>query len=221
MNIYLHCGDGVTKEEGQVAIHALLETIDFLVDFIPKTSNNGFHAKVLGNWSPSSAAFQNLERHVASSFIPEIKKFDGSNILLNLIHGRKDISHFDIAISSKRITARDCNGNWLDSIFGLAGGGTAIVSTHEFNHELKNEELRHLCLRRVIIHKFFHILGLLPNWRETNIDNRLGLNCGNVCVMRQGMSVSEWKKYAKEEENKGVALCSQCEDNLLEIFSRK
>ncbi len=210
MDIHLHLGDGVNKEESKIAICSLSE----IVDFLPKTLDDRFNIRVFDD---------SLERYETSSFVPEIEKFDGSNILWNFILERKNHSHshFDVAIFSKRITVKDRDRNWLDSIFGLAGSGVAIVSTHGFNHGLKNRELRNLCLRRAILHEFFHIIGLVPNWRETNVDTRLGLNCSNICIMRQGMSVSEWKKYSIEEEKKGVILCSQCKENLFEVLSRK
>ena len=219
MKIRLHCGEGVSREEGQIAICALAE----IGVLLPKVSDDRFHIRDFGNWSQGIGPFQSLEWYENSSYIPEIDKFNGSNILLNFIlePWKKGDPHFDIAIFSKRMTAKDCDGNWLSFIFGLAGSGAAIISTHEFNHGLKNKRLRHLCLRRGVLHEFFHILGLVPDSRKTNIDNRLGLHCSNICVMRQGMSLSEWKNYAVEEEEKKVILCHQCKKDLHEVLSRK
>ena len=55
-----------------------------------------------------------------------------------------------------------------------------------------------------------HALGLIPESRRCNVEDKIGLHCTNLCTMRQGMSRSEFVDLALEEEQAGVTFCSEC-----------
>ena len=219
MNIVLYPnqGDEVAKENSQIAVCTLAE----LLDVLPKDVKDKFHIKVDNHTKLS----KNLGWYEHSAFLPERKQIAADNMLFDFIHDplKEQDHHVGLVILNKDMTARDksSDGKYIDFLFGLATSGAAIISFYRFNSGIKNKKDRRSCIRRAVLHEFFHTVGLIPYWRKSNIDNRLGLHCKNVCVMRQGMNVSEWKNHALEEDKKKIILCPQCVDNLLEVLSHK
>ena len=192
----------VTKEEAATAISAIASVVRILPG----------EGKFQINTIPGG-----LESYEQRAEIAERNQLYADRILTDFLFQRKE-AQWKLAVSARSITSRN-NGGWLNFLFGLSGRGVAIVSTHQFRRELKDEKLRLLCLRRTIVHEFCHSLGLIPDSRKTNRDERLGLHCTNVCVMRQGLSVKEWAGHARQEEERGVILCPQCAGELISLWS--
>ena len=215
MDIQLYLGSGVFKEDGLVALCALAE----LSDILPKISKDEFHIRVVDS---RDKLYQDLRWYEYSEWLPERKQLIADDIFLNLIldHSKEQNSRLDVVVLGKDMTAIDNkhDGKWLNFLFGLGGSRIAIVSTYQFRHHLENKKLRNLCLRRNIFHQVFHAFGLIPEWRKTKIDNSLGLHCSNICVMRQGLSVCEWKNNVIQEREKGIVLCHQCKKDLVRVL---
>lgn len=98
----------------------------------------------------------------------------------------------------------------------------AIISTYRF----KDKDLEHFLKFEVIktetMHEIGHIFGI-PNKKRKNLDKRLGNHCSreNKCVMRQGMTVDEWKDMTKDRLRSGKPLCDECIDDLRIYFGKK
>jgi len=75
-------------------------------------------------------------------------------------------------------------------------------------------ELRGKVVQRLARHEFGHVLGLVPRERRTNVEDKIGLHCTNLCTMRQGMTLEEFGQLTIEEERAGVVFCRECADYL-------
>lgn len=216
--INLFFSKDVEEEEKKVVLRSLGE-IPF---FLPKGED--FHIKNFGNWFQGNEPFQSFQWYEDQAWIASRQQLNAGSILMNFLTEpwQEQQRHVDFAVVGRNATAKN-NGGWLNFIFGLSSAdGVGLVSTYRFNYELtRDKDLRDLCLRRAVLHEFFHILGLVPKWRKTNRGESLGAHCTNLCVMRQGLSVSEWARYALEERDHRIILCSQCQENLLAIFKAK
>lgn len=56
--------------------------------------------------------------------------------------------------------------------------------------------------------------------RKERVIQKLGLHCTNVCTMRQGMSLSEWKELTQEELRRGIHFCADCSRELAQYRTR-
>lgn len=79
---------------------------------------------------------------------------------------------------------------------------------------ITSAELRAKVLQRLARHEFGHALGLIPQGRQSNVEDKIGLHCTNVCTMRQGMSLPQVEALTREENQRGVVFCSECADHL-------
>lgn len=212
--IYLFWSSEISEEEAGVALQAITEIGRFLPEEI--------HIQTFGNWFQGREPFQSLKWYEEKAWLPARKQLNGGSILIDFLvePWQEKRPHIDFAVFGRDLTVQ-YEGHWLNFVFGVSYNWAGIVSTFRFNREIRDAQLRSLCLKRAVQHEFCHILGLVPEWRKSNIDNRLGPHCKNICVMRQGMSVGEWARFAQQESNKGVILCSQCQEDLLTFFRRR
>lgn len=60
--------------------------------------------------------------------------------------------------------------------------------------------------RLIAIHEFGHVFGLLPEWRDSNVESSTVKHCTNDCVMSDG-NPSKWEKTVSKQYN---PFCLQC-----------
>lgn len=172
--------------------------------------------KTFGNWYANEGAYGSLMWYEDNALRLDSDQLIGDQILMRFASEPWQKSpHIDFAVFGKDLTATNGNG-YLNFVFGLTSPNLGtVISTYRFQHLLQIQ--RDLSIRRVIMHEFFHAVGLLPKWRTTEVNVSLGEHCTNICVMRQGLSVPEWLRYAQEEKQRGIILCSHCFRDLQRI----
>lgn len=213
--VYLFWTSDVTKEGARVVCQTLRKASGVLP--IPE-----FPIRVFGNWFQGKGPHQSLRWYEEKAWRPDRGQLDGDTLLFNFENGpwQKEERHLDFAVFGKDMTATQ-EGKWLNFVFGLSREeSNVVISTYRFDSELKSRLLRRFCIQRAVFHEFCHALGLLPDWRTTNVTYRYGKHCTNLCVMREAESVPEWLDYAQEEIEQKVTLCHQCEDDLRRLHPR-
>lgn len=116
------------------------------------------------------------------------------------------VSCLTVAVISADLTAGDAN-----FLFGASKEGFgSVVSVARLRADIEDTIIREKVLRRLARHEFGHALGLIPEERPSNVEEKIGLHCTNLCTMRQGMSLSEFVGLVVEEEKAGVLFCSEC-----------
>jgi predicted Zn-dependent protease len=80
------------------------------------------------------------------------------------------------------------------------------------------EDNRLECFQSVVMHEVGHVFGAVD--RETNVVERLGKHCANVCVMRPGSYkvVKHWTMITCDRQQHG-AFCPECLVGLRAFFS--
>lgn len=121
---------------------------------------------------------------------------------------QKEDPHIDIVITSRDLTAFDCD-DWLNFVFGEADGRVTVQSVARFR-QLSDTD-RYLAIRAVIHHELGHIYGLAADVSRSNTEYNLGPHCTNYgCLMRQGLGLEEWVIHAREAYRLGRIYCPQC-----------
>ena len=70
---------------------------------------------------------------------------------------------------------------------------------------------RMMAIRMVVQHELGHVFGMAADENRSNTEDNLGIHCTNPgCVMRQGLSVGEWLRHARESYGAGMIYCPQC-----------
>lgn len=95
----------------------------------------------------------------------------------------------------------------------------SVQSITRLMAEIPAGELRNAMIRRLLRHEVGHMFGL-PHSNRPNTKEKIGPHCTNVCTMRQGMSIPEWRKLTIEENKKGVHFCSDCKHDLAQVRNR-
>lgn len=116
--------------------------------------------------------------------------------------------HIDVMVTSWDLTAFD-RGRQMNFVFGEANGRITVQSVARFR--VLAEVDRYLAIKAVIHHELGHIFGLAADPWRSNTEYNIGPHCTNHgCIMRQGLSVSEWAAHAREAYGRGQIYCPQC-----------
>lgn len=117
--------------------------------------------------------------------------------------------HIDVMFVSQDLTARNGDG-WLNFVFGIANGRVTVQSVARYR-EIANLGDRMAAIKMVAQHELGHVFGMAGNKNRSNTEDNLGMHCTNPgCVMRQGLSVPEWVRHARESYRSGIIYCPQC-----------
>lgn len=121
--------------------------------------------------------------------------------LVELLHDEpwQSNPHWDVLITNHDLTGIQKDGSYLNFCFGSTFKGLAsIQSTRRLLESMPAGSLREEMVRRLLRHEVGHMFGLVG--RRERVIQKLGLHCANICTMRQGMSLTEWKGLTQEEQ---------------------
>ena len=122
---------------------------------------------------------------------------------------QKTEPHIDVLFVSQDLTARD-GEDWLNFVFGIADGRITVQSVARYR-EINDPFERAMAIKTVVQHELGHVFGMAADLNRSNTEYKLGPHCTNPgCVMRQGLSVSEWVRHARESYSAGMIYCPQC-----------
>ena len=120
--------------------------------------------------------------------------------------------HWEVIFTNKDLYSEETN-------FVIGGAipdlGT-IMSLVRFD-TVQDPKLRDECIKTEIFHEVGHVLGLIEDAREANIEHSLGTHCTNRgCSMKQGLRVPrDWIEFTQERlEVGGQPFCEECTDYL-------
>ncbi len=120
------------------------------------------------------------------------------------------VSCITVAAMDADITAGDNN-----FLLGASRAGFgSVLSVARLRRGIRDTRIRDKVLRRLARHEFGHALGLVPEGRQSNVEEKIGLHCTNLCTMRQGMSLPEFEALTMEEERAGISFCFECAEYL-------
>ncbi len=221
--------EGVRREEAQVVIN----TVRRLMRLLHQTSVRAGLAlapatiRPFGTWYvpdlPAGTPYYGTQWYLESSYDRKLDKVRASKFL-ELIGDepwQKVSPHFDVAIidhdladSGDGLVISDSSAYLLGAVVpGLA----TVLSVHRLRY-IENLRLKRLALRHLTTHYLGHVLGLPARSREEAIDSSLGeRNCVNVCSMRHARTLEELVRFAVEEDNAGLMLCTRCRSDLIEF----
>ena len=209
--VYLFWSEDVNKEEISL-VHTVLGSASQLLG-IPD-----FTLKVLGNWHGSEYGYGSFDWYMKRARVPELGKLDGGKILkdFTLEPWQRIEYHLDFAIVGRNLTVKDNNDSYLEFVFGVSDVNS-VISSYQFNQTIMDRKLRLLCLQRTVIHQLCHALGIFPVSQVTNRNHHFDPHCTNLCVMRQGISVQDWARYAEEEYRQNIVLCPECQYDIRQL----
>jgi len=119
--------------------------------------------------------------------------------------------HWEVFIVNKDLYLEESN-----FVLGVTNSDFAasVQSVKRIIDSVPEIKLKHEMIRRLLRHEVGHMLGL-PG-RNFNVEQKLGSHCTNVCTMRQGMSIPEWRELTKEESRQSVYFCGDCVNVLIQ-----
>ncbi len=208
--LYLSFDDGVTKSDRSVIIEAIREILSragaesfvSVSDVSDWKCHPRSHAGLTGwnsvQWYIETAAEYSRENQI------------DTDALLLLLRNEpwQEKEHYDVLVSSRDFYARDLNFCFGSGIheFGM------VLSTARFRGDPER-------LTTVTMHEMGHAFGLIPSTRTKNVTSSLGLHCTNRCIMRQGLTSSEWEAHARDRITYGP-FCQQCINDLRGYFAQ-
>lgn len=124
--------------------------------------------------------------------------------LLFLEPWQESAPHIDVLFTSRDLAAKG-----LNFCFGMTDGRYTVQSVYQYRS--LNAEDRRLAIKTVLWHELGHVFGCAGDLRRSNTEEKIGEHCTNFgCVMRQGMSLGEWVRHAREAKNCNRIYCPQC-----------
>lgn len=115
----------------------------------------------------------------------------------------------NVVVVDADLRSRDTN-----FLFGATRDHIGTVLSVHCLRRIRRLHVRRKVLERLARHEFGHALGLVPEGRQTNVEEKIGLHCTNVCTMRQSMCLRELEELTLEEARAGAIFCSECADYL-------
>ncbi len=215
--VYVSWTSKVTDNEGQAVIDGVADVI--------KVSKIDREIKVFGSttWAEGNYGCADWYQD-RSRFQRSFGKSTWTQIGLTKLHWlltsepwQKQQPHTDIMIVDEDICDEyDPN---LYFLFGAESMGNYVQSVFRFREGESDEQIRLQLIRRTARHEFGHTYGL-PSVGRRNTVEFLGPHCKNVCSMRQGSNVMDWRKLYLEEESAGVIFCRDCLKDLEKFRKR-
>jgi len=132
-----------------------------------------------------------------------------ATFMLDLLTARRNDPHFGLALFAKDVYAP--NTNWVIGVSGENMG--TVMSTWRFQQA--NRSARKEVLKTGFMHEFGHIFKLAES--GPRVEQSLGSHCTNLCIMRQGLSMTDWEGMTADRLNH-EALCDECKTDLVKYF---
>jgi predicted Zn-dependent protease len=126
------------------------------------------------------------------------------------------LPHLSVMVVDCDITSRKPDGTLFNFAFGATYPDLGTVQSMIRLRTIKDPALRIRVFERVIEHETGHLFGL--NQRAFHVEQRLGIHCSNVCVMRQGVDLPALCRLTQEEQRANIYFCADC---LAELAARR
>lgn len=209
--VYISWTTEVTDDEGQAVIDGISDVI--------ATSGIEREVKIFGSKSWASGDYGSADWYQNRS---RVKRCSGKSTWMQIgatkMHWllteepwQKQKPHTDIMIVDEDLCEEYDPNNYF--IFGAASMGNFIQSVYRFREGECDEQLRLQLIRRTARHEFGHTYGL-PQIGRRNTIEYLGPHCANICTMRQGTKILDWRSLYFEEQAAGIIFCQDCLDDL-------
>jgi hypothetical protein len=221
---------GVDTSEAEVAVASVREFLRVVYEVghrvglaLPPTAIRPF-----GTWYipsvPRGSPYSGTTWYVDTSFDPLRQQVDGSRFL-DLVRDepwQKSNPHWDVAVIDRDLTdsVRDGSaGRGREFVLGTSVPELATVLSVYRLRGLVRSEQREVALRRLVYHYFGEVLGLPSRSRTVAVEGiSKRIYCTNACVMRHAATVEQLVRAAEQEGRDGVALCDNCQNDLVELF---
>jgi len=197
--IYICRDSGVSDKEYKAAIEGIMTIVKL----------SGQHRKIVsyGKESWSQGEYSSCDWYVNNA-IHKGNQIDGDDISRKMIQEpwqEYPNTHLDVVVTSRDLFAQ--NLNW---VFGVTFSNyISVQSIYRFRNEKDEIKLGLIC--RTLKHEVGHLLGIPgPVGSHPRIYDKGGPHCSNICLMRQGWSLVEFKEQMLEEKRLGIELCSDC-----------
>ena len=199
--IYVCYDSGLDAFEVQCIKDALVELKILFPNRVIK--DFGSRSWSVGDYSSADWYVNKAKKVLRSSAISQLDAGSLIDLMQSEPWQRND-PHIDVLFTSKDLTITN-----LNFCFGLARGRITVQSVFRYRR-LSNAD-RELAIKAVVHHELGHIFGCAIDLARANTEMNLGEHCTNYgCIMRQGLSVEEWVKHAKEAKYLKRIYCPQC-----------
>lgn len=212
---------GVDPKEAELAVSAVR---DFLRTVYAVGSGVGLAVpptavRPFGTWYipsiPRGSPYWGTGWYVDSSYDVQRQQVVGSRFL-ELVRDepwQKQNPHWDVAVIDRDLVDRSESSEFClaATIPELA----TVLSVHRVRGLVRQDQ-RQLALRRLVLHHFGQVLGLLPGTRQDNVevvgDRRY---CRDRCLMRRATTIEQVVRFAEQEGKDHVHLCDRCRHDLV------
>ena len=219
---------GVDTAEAQLVITAVR-------DFLRQVYSVGHQAglaltpttiRPFGTWyipsQPEGTPYWGTHWYIDNSFDPSRQQVVGTRFL-ELVREepwQKSNPHLDVAVIDRDLVDKVPRAAETEVEFAL--GATVpelatVLSVYRLRGLVRPEQ-RERALRRLVFHQFGEMIGLPSRSRRAGVeiigDRR---HCTNRCVMRRSDTVEQLVLAAEQEQGDRIALCEQCQHDLIEI----
>lgn len=161
-----------------------------------------------GNYSNADWYIQKAKRFNHQD--QQVTQLDAKSVI-NLMLAepwQKSSPHIDVCFTSKDLSIQG-----LNFCFGLTFDRCTVQSVYRYRG-LAPED-RKIAIKSVFWHELGHVLGAARDLSRSNTEECLGPHCTNFgCVMRQGTSLLEWVKHARETSGMHMIYCRQCTEDI-------
>lgn len=125
--------------------------------------------------------------------------------------------HWEVFVVGKDLNSRGFDGNYINFVFGTTypDFAASVQSVRRIIDGVPAGPLRQEMIRRLLRHEVGHMFWL-PS-RSERTTQSLGKHCTNICTMRQGLSLEEWRDQLHEETRHNVMFCNDCMGDLRRI----
>ncbi len=219
---------GVDTAEAQLVVTAVR-------DFLRQVYSIGHQAglalppttiRPFGTWyipsQPEGSPYWGTHWYVDNSFDPTRQQVIGARFL-ELVREepwQKSNPHLDVAVIDRDLVAQippSAEGD-IDFTLGATVPELATVLSVYRLRGLVRPEQRERALRRLVFHQFGEMIGLPSRSRLAGIERVATRRyCTNRCVMRRCDTVEQLVLAAEQEQSDRVALCDQCQHDVIEI----
>lgn len=207
--IYVMWDSGLTPDEQRAIVNGLKE----FNDLFPEREIYVFGSDRWTEAEEFSSADWYLSKAKRVTRKGKPAQLDALSLILKMMDEpyQKTNVHIDVMFTSKDLTAK-LNSSWLNFCFGLTSGRYTVQSVARFRGLPTYDKT--LAIKAILWHELGHVLGAAGN-RKMFVENNLGLHCTkHGCIMRQGLSVPEFVKHAKEARKQGRIYCPLCLEDI-------
>ncbi len=128
-----------------------------------------------------------------------------------------DAKSFGVFVTDEDMTIED-EYNFI--LGATTPGCVSSISTYRFkNSDSLDPFMKRESFKSVVYHELGHLFGATDEFRRDDLVDRLGKHCGDMDIMRQGVSVSEWVDYTEDRLESGTVYCDSCKKSMKDYLS--